>query len=146
MILFIQGRSDQLKILIFVKTRIGTKRLTQTLHQMGLPAEYISSDLKQATREKILKDFQDNGTLLIATDVVARGIDIDDVTHVINYDKPQDIKSYVHRVGRTGRMGKEGMAITFITPEDESIITDIEEKYRTEIKKRYLHGRYGRYR
>ncbi len=112
---------------------------------MGFQAEYISSDLKQASREKILKDFEENGPLLVATDVVARGIDIDDVTHVINYDRPQDIKDYVHRVGRTGRMGKEGMAITFITPEDEGFITDIEQTYKTKIKKQFFRRRRGRY-
>ncbi|NVM28767.1 MAG: DEAD/DEAH box helicase [Candidatus Helarchaeota archaeon] len=140
-----QESKDRLKMLIFVKTRIGTKRLSQTLHQMGYEAEFISSDLKQATREKILADFQKYGRLLIATDVVARGIDIDDVTHVINYDRPQDIKDYVHRVGRTGRMGKEGMAITFITPEDEAFITAVEQIYKTEIKKQYFHRGRSRY-
>ncbi|MHA1264951.1 MAG: DEAD/DEAH box helicase [Candidatus Helarchaeota archaeon] len=139
------GSFQQLKILIFVKTRIGTKRLTQTLHQMGFEAEYISSDLKQGTREKILKDFQHNGTLLVATDVMARGIDIDDITHVINYDKPEKIETYVHRIGRTGRMGKEGMAITFITPEDEHFITQVEQKYNIFIKKQYFRRQYELY-
>ncbi|NVM52214.1 MAG: DEAD/DEAH box helicase [Candidatus Helarchaeota archaeon] len=139
------GKEDQLKILVFVKTKVGTKRLTRTLHQMGFQAEFISSDLRQASREQILKDFQQHGMLLIATDVVARGIDIENVTHVINYDKPEDIKSYLHRVGRTGRMGKYGKAITFITPENESLITEIEQTYKTQIKKLYLHRGRGRY-
>lgn len=132
------GNMDQLKILIFVKTRVGAKRLAKTLHQMHIEAEFISSDLRQASREKVLADFGRNGTLLIATDVVSRGIDVDDITHVINFDKPQDTETYVHRVGRTGRMGKEGMAITFITPRDEGYITAVEDQFRTRIKKRYL--------
>jgi ATP-dependent RNA helicase DeaD len=132
------GDLDACKILIFVKTRVGTKRLTRNLHQMGFEAEYISSDLRQASREKVLNDFQEYGTLLVATDVVARGIDIEDVTHVINYDMPQDIETYVHRVGRTGRMGKKGMAITFVTPRDEGFIIDVEKTYHTKITKRYF--------
>lgn len=132
------GNLHELKILIFVKTRVGTKRLSQNLHQMGFEAEYISSDLSQTSREKIIDDFEHHGTLLIATDVLARGIDIEDINIVINYDKPQEIETYVHRIGRTGRMGKEGLAITFVTPEDEGFITEVENKYNIRIKKQYL--------
>jgi len=136
-----EKQGNGIKILIFTKTRIETKRLSHELNQMGFRAAYINSDMKQFSREKTLERFQSDGTLLVATDVVARGIDIDNVTHVINYNLPQDIKSYIHRIGRTGRMGKKGIAITFITPEELGIINAIEQKFNTTIKRRYFHKR-----
>ncbi|NHI93702.1 MAG: DEAD/DEAH box helicase [Candidatus Lokiarchaeota archaeon] len=126
------------KILVFVKTKIGTKNLARDLNQLGYNALSISSDMKQFSREETLARFQQDATLLIATDVVSRGIDIENITHVINYDIPMDIESYVHRVGRTGRIGKSGVAITFISPEEQIIIKEIEEKYQTKIQKRYI--------
>ncbi|HUX99446.1 MAG TPA: DEAD/DEAH box helicase [Candidatus Deferrimicrobium sp.] len=135
------GDEKPLKILVFVKTRVGTRRLTETLNQMGFPANYISSDLRQMAREQALEEFERNGMLLVATDVLSRGIDIENVTHVINYDKPEDVDDYLHRIGRTGRMGKDGVAITFIMPEEEFLITRIEEQYGTIISKRYLNNR-----
>ncbi|MFX1294381.1 MAG: DEAD/DEAH box helicase [Promethearchaeota archaeon] len=135
---FQNSQRNHLKILIFAKTRFGTKRLAETLNQMGFPTTYINSDMRQATRENTLEAFEQRGMFLVATDVVARGIDIENVTHVINYDIPEDIKSYVHRIGRTGRMGKKGMAITFVTPEQLGLINEIERKYKTTIKRRYF--------
>ncbi len=130
--------NSDLKILIFVRTRARTRRLAETLNQMGFHASPISSDLKQASRERALEEFEKLGRILVATDVLARGIDVDDITHVINYDVPEDTKSYVHRIGRTGRMGKDGMAITFITPEELGLINEIEDLFNTKIKKRFL--------
>jgi ATP-dependent RNA helicase DeaD len=132
---------NELKILIFVKTRVGTRRLADELNQMGFPATSISSDMKQFSRERTLETFQRKGMILVATDVLARGIDIEDVTHVINYDIPQDVKSYVHRIGRTGRMGKVGKAITFITPRELDIINEIEDTYQTRLKRCYIQRR-----
>ena len=138
------------KILVFCKTRIGTRRLAMDLNQMEFNARYINSDMKQYTREQTLRDFQRDGTLLIATDVVSRGIDIPNITHVINYDFPQDLESYVHRVGRTGRIGvdgvaQEGTAITFVNPEEQIIIREIEQKYKTKIEKKYIQRGMGGY-
>ncbi|MBD3229135.1 MAG: DEAD/DEAH box helicase [Candidatus Lokiarchaeota archaeon] len=135
-------KNETPKILIFVKTRIGTKRLTKELHQMGYHSvRYISSDLSQRQRESTLEHFKNSGDFLVATDVVARGIDIDDISHVIQYDFPQDIKTYVHRIGRTGRMGNKGVGITFVFYEKEYLITQIEQKYKTRIKKKVLQRR-----
>ena len=131
-------KEDEEKILVFVKTKVGTRRLAQDLNQLGFNAIYMTSDMSQNQREQTLANFQRDATLLIATDVLSRGIDIENVTHVINYDVPMDIESYVHRVGRTGRIGKTGTAITFIAPEEQIIIKEIEEKYKTKIKKRYI--------
>ncbi|MHA1277336.1 MAG: DEAD/DEAH box helicase [Candidatus Helarchaeota archaeon] len=133
-----ETNNDIPKILIFVKTRVQTRRLADELSQMGFPATSISSDMKQFSRERTLEAFQSTGMILVATDVLARGIDIEDITHVINYDVPRDIKSYVHRIGRTGRMGKSGRAITFIVPEELDIINEIEETYQIRLKKRYI--------
>jgi ATP-dependent RNA helicase DeaD len=132
-------KNESPKILIFVKTRVGTKRLTKELHLMGYRSvEYISSDLSQRQREMTLEYFKNKGNFLVATDVVSRGIDIENVTHVINFDFPQDINTYVHRIGRTGRMGSKGTAITFVFFEKEYLITQIEEKYKTKIKKKMI--------
>ena len=132
------GDTQALKILVFVKTREGTRNLADNLTYMGFKADCINSDMRQGLREKTLEVFESRGMLLVATDVISRGIDIDDVTHVINYDVPQDIESYLHRVGRTGRMGKIGTAITLITPEDLGIINEIENTYNIQLQKRYF--------
>ncbi|MHA1382906.1 MAG: DEAD/DEAH box helicase [Candidatus Helarchaeota archaeon] len=136
---------DTIKILIFVKTRIATRRLSEDLNHMGFRVRYINSDLSQAAREQTLNNFENNGGILVATDVVARGIDIEDVTCVINYDMPSEIETYVHRIGRTGRMGKAGKAITFVNLDEHSQIFQIEKNYKTKIKKRHLMERSRRY-
>src|SRR6476620_12123211 len=90
-------------------------------------AAVIHGDLPQSQREKIMAAFR-TGEIkyLIATDVMSRGIDVNDLSHVINYDLPMDIENYVHRIGRTGRIGKDGIAISFASPEQGDILTDIE--------------------
>ncbi len=139
------GNKNSLKILVFVKTRSDSRALAETLNQMGYNANCINSDMRQVAREMALEDFKKYKMLLIATDVVSRGIDIDDVTHVINFDVPSKIEDYLHRVGRTGRMEKEGCAITLATPEELVLIDEIEQKYNITIKKKYLQrGQRGR--
>jgi len=103
---------DITRALIFVRTRIGTSELVNELMGRGFPAEALNGDLSQQTREQVLNRFRHNQiTVLVATDVAARGLDIDDISHVFNYDLPEDPELYVHRVGRTGRAGKTGIAI-----------------------------------
>lgn len=105
--------------LIFVRTRLDTERLTTALKQRGFPAEAMSGDLSQQARERVLERFRrQHSTVVVATDVAARGLDIDDISHVINYDIPQDPETYVHRIGRTGRAGRQGTAITLVTPNE----------------------------
>ena len=98
--------------------------LSEALNISGYTAEGIHGDLSQAKRMSVFRKFKE-GTIdvLVATDVAARGLDISGVTHVYNFDIPQDPESYVHRIGRTGRAGKTGMAITFITPREKSYLT-----------------------
>jgi ATP-dependent RNA helicase DeaD len=105
--------------LIFARTKAGTQELADELIRNGFSAVALHGDLNQAMREQVMNRFKaHNVTLLVATDVAARGLDIENVSHVINYDFPQDAEDYVHRIGRTGRAGKTGIAITFLTPSE----------------------------
>ena len=106
--------------LIFSRTRLGTGELANELTVRGFPAEALNGDMSQDARERVLRRFRDHRIkVLVATDVAARGLDIDDISHVINYDLPQDPEIYVHRIGRTGRAGKTGVAMTLITPKEQ---------------------------
>jgi superfamily II DNA/RNA helicase len=103
------------KTIVFCRTKRGADRLSRDIKKKGINAESIHGDKPQRVRTKILNRFRAHSIrVLVATDVAARGLDIDDITHVINYDAPQTRDDYVHRIGRTGRAGKDGTAITFI--------------------------------
>ncbi|MFA5178413.1 MAG: DEAD/DEAH box helicase [Candidatus Paceibacterota bacterium] len=103
------------KVLIFGKTKFGVERLSRTLVEKGFQAVSIHGDKNQSKREKALNSFRkDQVKILVATDVAARGLDINDISHVINYDLPATYDDYVHRIGRTGRGSKKGIAITFV--------------------------------
>jgi ATP-dependent RNA helicase DeaD len=105
--------------LIFARTRLGTAELVNELVLRGFAAEALNGDMSQDARVQVLNRFRDNRLkVLVATDVAARGLDIDDISHVFNYDLPQDPEIYLHRVGRTGRAGKTGIAITLLTPRE----------------------------
>lgn len=107
------------KTIIFLRTKRATDKLSKALRERGFTLATIHGDKTQAQRKKALDMFKKNDvTILLATDVVARGIDIDDVSHVINYDLPQSHEDYIHRIGRTGRANKIGQAITFIEKKD----------------------------
>ncbi len=109
------------KAIIFVRTKRSTDKLAKNLRDRGFKIATIHGNKTQAQRKNALSDFKDNRVrILLATDVVARGIDIDDVSHVINYDLPQTHEDYIHRIGRTGRANKIGQAITFIEKEEGS--------------------------
>jgi len=107
------------RALIFVRTRAGTGDLTNALNSRGFPAETLNGDLTQDARERVVARFRNNQIkVLVATDVAARGLDIDDISHVINYDLPDEIELYVHRIGRTGRAGKTGISLTLLSPKE----------------------------
>ncbi len=125
--------------LIFARTRIGTGQLAHELTQRGFPAETLNGDLSQDARERVLGRFRRNQIkVLVATDVAARGLDIDDISHVINYDLPQDLEGYVHRVGRTGRAGKTGIAISLVTPAERGRLRRIESFTKQSITRASL--------
>lgn len=103
------------KVLVFGETKYGVQRLADNLTKAGLPAEAIHGNKSQPQRQRALKAFKDGKVgILVATDVAARGLDIPNVSHVINFDQPNNYEDYVHRIGRTGRAGKRGHALTFI--------------------------------
>jgi len=115
------------RCLIFCRTRDQVDFLTRALQQMGFNANSIHAGMRQNKRDKIMKDFKEGRiNTLIATDVMARGIDVEDITHVINYDIPRYAEDYVHRTGRTARAGKTGKAITLLTNEEYRFLCDIE--------------------
>ncbi|MCC6147727.1 MAG: DEAD/DEAH box helicase [Anaerolineaceae bacterium] len=120
--------------LVFARTRAGTSELANELMTRGYSAEVLNGDLSQDAREQTLQRFRENKLqVLVATDVAARGLDIEDISHVFNYDLPDDPEIYVHRVGRTGRAGKSGIAITLITPRERRNLKQIETFTRHKI-------------
>jgi ATP-dependent RNA helicase DeaD len=122
--------------LVFAKTRVGSDELATQLASRGYSAEVLNGDLSQEARERTLNRFRSSQIqVLVATDVAARGLDIDDISHVINYDLPYDVESYVHRIGRTGRAGKDGIAISLITPAEGWRLRRIEKFTRQNITK-----------
>jgi superfamily II DNA/RNA helicase len=103
------------KVLIFGETKFGVQRLSDHLDNIGIPSAAIHGNKNQSQRQRALKQFKDNRVkVLVATDVAARGLDIPNVSHVINFDTPQTYEDYTHRIGRTGRGGARGHAHTFI--------------------------------
>ncbi len=113
--------------LIFVRTRVETGQLASQLSSRGFPAEALNGDLEQNAREQILGRFRAGQIkVLVATDVAARGLDIDDISHVFNYHLPDDAEVYVHRIGRTGRAGKTGIAISLFSPREKRRLREIE--------------------
>ncbi len=122
--------------IIFGKTKNEVDAVTKHLIDRGYDADCIHGDISQAQRERVLSKFKGKRiNILVATDVAARGIDINNLTHVINYSIPQDPESYVHRIGRTGRAGNEGTAITFVTPSEYRKLLYIQKIAKTEIKR-----------
>jgi len=115
------------KAIIFCSTRAMVQRVASVLKKYGYSVGEIRGDMPQKKREKVLSEFREGKIrFLVATDVAARGLDIPDVTHVINYDLPEDPITYVHRIGRTGRAGSTGVAITFVSPREKQLLSKIE--------------------
>ena len=122
--------------IIFCKTKRGVDELVEALQSKSYVAEGMHGDMSQMHRMRTLKRFKEGSlNFLVATDVAARGIDVDGVTHVFNYDLPQDVESYVHRIGRTGRANREGTAYSFVTPREHSMIKQIKNVTKGSIPK-----------
>ncbi|AOX65088.1 MULTISPECIES: DEAD/DEAH box helicase [unclassified Curtobacterium] len=114
-------------MIIFVRTKSETETLAEKLRARGYAAAAISGDVAQAQRERTVNQLKSGKLdILVATDVAARGLDVDRITHVVNYDIPVDIESYVHRIGRTGRAGRSGDSISFVTPRERRLLSAIE--------------------
>jgi len=115
------------RVLVFTRTKRGAERLSHILEARQHQVNRIHADRTQPQREAALRGFKDGGTrVLVATDIAARGIDVDSISHVINFDVPAAPEDYVHRIGRTGRAGKTGRAITLLTPGEEMSLRGIE--------------------
>ena len=119
---------------VFCQTKILTSDIAEQLIKLGYNVGALHGDMSQAQRNAVIKKFkQQELTILVATDVAARGIDVPNLTHVINYSIPEDLESYVHRIGRTGRAGKQGIGITFISKTERRIVQQIERKFHVVI-------------
>lgn len=127
--------------IVFTRTRRGAERLAGKLKVRIQGVATIHGDLPQTTRNRVMRSFRD-GTIpiLVATDVVGRGIDVDDISHVINFDIPEDAENYLHRIGRTGRMGKDGLAYMFVCPDEGEPLTAIENLINKTIPKMEVDG------
>jgi ATP-dependent RNA helicase DeaD len=124
---------------IFCKTRLDVEEVSRKLQQQGFEAEGIHGDVLQKNREKLIHNFKNKKkNILVATDIAARGIDIQNLTHVINYALPQNTEAYVHRIGRTGRAGNKGTAITLITPQEFKKLDKIKRITNSKLRKEKL--------
>ncbi|MFC1527272.1 DEAD/DEAH box helicase [Candidatus Neomarinimicrobiota bacterium] len=122
-------------ILIFVRTKISTVELAEKLEARGYASLPLNGDIRQRERELTIERLKSGKiSILVATDVAARGLDVDRISHVINYDIPYDTEGYVHRIGRTGRMGKKGEAIMFVAPREKRLLHAIEKATRQKIE------------
>ncbi|MES5894150.1 DEAD/DEAH box helicase [Bacillus cereus group sp. RP43] len=125
---FVMDRDQPFLAVIFCRTKVRASKLYDDLKGFGYNCAELHGDIPQAKRERVMKSFREAKIqYLIATDVAARGLDVDGVTHVFNYDIPEDVESYIHRIGRTGRAGGSGLAITFVAAKDERYLEEIEK-------------------
>lgn len=122
-------------MIVFARTKLGTEELAEKLAARGISAAAINGDMDQKARERTIARLKDGQLdVLVATDVAARGLDVDRISHVLNYDIPYDTESYVHRIGRTGRAGRKGEAILFVTPRERGMLRAIERATRQPIE------------
>lgn len=127
--------------MIFCRTKRRVSTLNDALKEAGFNSEELHGDISQAKRERVMRNFREARLqFLVATDVAARGLDVEGVTHVFNYDIPEDAESYIHRIGRTGRAGEHGLAITFIATKDLQLLANIESAISMKIERRQIEG------
>jgi ATP-dependent RNA helicase RhlE len=126
---------------VFCKTKHGANRLAQQLVRDGIEADAIHGNKSQNSRTRALEMFKDNKLqVLVATDIAARGLDIESLPHVVNFDMPHVPEDYVHRIGRTGRAGAEGEAISLVSPEDRPLLAAIERMMKREVELKVVEG------
>jgi len=132
----IVDREEDFYGLVFARTRVDADRIGQSLEERGYPVETLHGDYAQEHRDRVMARFRSGkARILVATDVAARGIDVEGLTHVVNWSLPQDSQAYMHRIGRTGRAGNEGTAITFVTPYEYRKLTRMREGAGAKIRK-----------
>jgi len=126
-------------MIIFVRTKTATIEVAEKLEARGFSASAINGDMSQALRERAIENLKSGKLdILIATDVAARGLDVDRITHVVNYDIPYDTESYIHRIGRTGRAGRTGDAILFVSPREKRLLANIEQATKQKVEEMQL--------
>lgn len=134
-------REQPEQAIVFCRTKRGTDRIQRKLTKVVEAVDCIHGDMAQGARDKVMRNFREGKIkVLVATDVVGRGIDVSGISHIVNYDIPQASDDYVHRVGRTGRMGREGVAYTFVTPEEGQELTRIEMLINRLLKRDEIEG------
>lgn len=125
--------------IVFANTQVRVQQLTARLQENGFAASALYGDLSQSKREQLMKQFRDmRFQYLVATDIAARGLDVEGVTHVINYDLPNDVESYIHRVGRTGRAGQPGKAISLVSPRQKNLLARFAKATKASIEEKLL--------
>ncbi len=135
------GAENWRQVLVFTRTKHGANRLAKQLESDGVTATAIHGNKSQAARTRALRDFKDGSVrVLVATDIAARGLDIDRLPHVVNYELPHVPEDYVHRIGRTARAGNDGHAISLVCVDEKKLLADIERLLGTEIRKEVLPG------
>jgi ATP-dependent RNA helicase DeaD len=135
----ILDHEDPESVMIFCRTKRDVDELGESLLGRGYPAETLHGDLSQAQRDRVMKRFREgHAEILVATDVAARGLDVENVSHVVNYELPDDPEQYVHRIGRTARAGRKGIAISFVTPREQRLLHLIERVIGTKLKPMHL--------
>ena len=128
-------------VLVFVRTKHRVERLAEQLYKGGYNVASLQGNLSQSRRQAALDGFRSGAIkILVATDIAARGIDVSNISHVINYDMPESVDAYTHRIGRTGRVEETGEAFTFVTHEDMTLVRDIEKVLGKPIERRTLEG------
>jgi ATP-dependent RNA helicase DeaD len=137
-------REKPKRAIIFCRTKHGADKLGDGLRAAGFSANAMHGDLSQSVRNRVLQAFRSGRLeMLVATDVVGRGIDVRGVTHVINFDLPEDPSQYVHRIGRTGRMGNDGSAFSLVFPDQGKLLDEIEKTISREIEGDAIEGLYS---
>jgi ATP-dependent RNA helicase RhlE len=132
-------RIESKSVLVFTRTKHRTERIARHLKECGFKVASLQGNLSQSRRQAALDGFRKGSVkILVATDIAARGIDIEDISHVINYDMPENTDAYIHRIGRTGRVDKSGDALTFVTSADTAMVNSIERILNKKIERRVL--------
>jgi ATP-dependent RNA helicase DeaD len=132
---FLRHENPKLAI-VFTNTKMAARRVAERLKHAGVNCKEIHGDLMQSRRERVMKSFRNAQIqVLVATDLASRGLDVMEVSHIVNYDVPVDAAGYVHRVGRTARMGQRGYAITFVRPDEGDFLTEIEKLINKQLRR-----------
>jgi ATP-dependent RNA helicase RhlE len=138
---FLIGSNNWQQVLVFNRTKHGSNRLAEQLNKDGITAAAIHGNKSQGARTRALADFKTgNVRVLVATDIAARGLDIDQLPHVVNFELPNVAEDYVHRIGRTGRAGREGEAMSLVCVDELKLLRDIEKLIKREIPKTVIEG------